>query len=85
MLEQAGQIPVVPVRERRQRHGPPGDEPPGDVGTEIHRGAYKVGDKPGKGFYRVDSIEGGCCVQEWSGGRFVHARACPFRRPAASR
>lgn len=82
-LEAAGQIPVVPVADRtpRPRLDVADDEPVND--TEIHRGAYKVGDKPSPGYYHVDDmIEWACCIAEWAGGKFTHARGCPFRRQA---
>jgi len=72
-LEQSGVIEVVPTARRAVDavHG------------EIARGRYKVGDRPGNGFYRVDdAVDLPCCVAEWSGGEFTHARSCPFRRQA---
>ncbi len=75
-LEAGGEIPVVPVSRRAVTmiHG------------SIARGRLRVTDRPGAGFYRVDdAVDLPCCVAEWSGGAFTHARSCPFRRQAASR
>ena len=65
-LEDAGEIPVIPVAHRAVDA----------ARTEIQRGRLKVTDRPSGSYYRIDEIEtSGCCIQEWSNGSWVHARA----------
>ncbi len=85
-LEQAGQIGVIPVRDRRQRDSPAADD--NTVNAETggpHRGRYRVSDSTlPAGFYAPpDEIEGWCCTREWREGSWVHSRSCVFRQSAA--
>jgi len=88
-LEQAGQIGVIPVRERRQRDSPAADTGAADYVAESgpHRGRYRVSDsRPPAGFYApVDrDVDGWCCTRIWRDAQWVHGLACPFRRQSAT-
>ena len=72
-MEAAGDIPVVPVARRAS-------DP---VYGEVARGRLKVGDRPSAGFYRLDDVDGDCCVREYRNSAWQHSRSCPFRRQAA--